>query len=221
VWRRPSSVIDRLLDGVEIAGLVLTAEKRRSRFPEEHDYRASLSRQDCQAVFHIRVFDGRPPHYRPWIEVYMVPGRECFPRTVEDYILALASNALGPAGKLYFEYGWDPETLEELSRGVPAPVSRLGLQMVAHGFTWVRDWYHPEGFWEGGQKLAGEKPLTRGHARRHIEEAVREAREYVSRPTMYRSRVMARLRVLELLYGEGVPGAAPSGGGPSSPRRTP
>jgi len=218
-WGRPSRVFDRLLEPMRIGPTVVRARRRRARFPEEYDYEIHVESHGCRGTFHVRVFDGRPPHYRPWVEVYGVPGPECMPRELEGYIIALAAHALGPGGKLYFEYGWDPETLEELSRGVPPHVSRLGLAMAVHGFTWLRDWYHPEGFWEGGQKLAGEKPVSPDRAREHLEEAIREARHYVERGGVYSGRVGARIRVLELLLAGGAPGAVESGRGPGSPRR--
>ena len=198
----PSRVFDSLLAGVEAKPYMVTATRRRARFPEEHDYTVTIRGPNCMDYFNIRVFDGRPPFYKPWIEVYNItPLGEsgCFAGPVEDLILALSSRALGPGGKLYIEYGWDPETLDELQRGVPPHFSRLGLRMALHGFTWLRDWYYPEGFWEGGQKLGGEKPVDARSARRHIEEAILEGRNYISRKGVYQLIVAARIRVLEQL----------------------
>ncbi|MHA1209321.1 MAG: DUF1122 family protein [Candidatus Freyarchaeota archaeon] len=33
----------------------------------------------------------------------------------------------------------------------------LGYKLFQLGFTWFKDWYFAEGFWEGGVKLQGEK----------------------------------------------------------------
>ena len=178
--------VEAMVRGVRAGGLMLRGQARRGRFPEETNISVSVCAGGCcEDLFHVKAFSGRPPYYRPWIEVYNIsasptcgPG---FGGPVEDLVIGLASRALGPGERLFVEYTWDPVTLWELESGVPPRLSRLGFKLFSHGFTWVKDWYYPEGFMEGAQKLQGEKPLTSRDVERHLEEAAREAASVLSR----------------------------------------
>ncbi len=150
----------------------------------------------------LLVFCGMPPHYRPWIEAFSLdpkPGLPCCPETpcspLEDAIIELASSLLGPGHPFYIDYTWDEETMLILGRDVPPQASRLGYKLLRAGFTWVKHWYYPEGFMEGGEKLQGEKPVSPEAGERHLREALAELEAFMSRWRGTRDPVM--LRALE------------------------
>ncbi len=172
--------MERLRDGVSVGGATLRGRVWRGRFPEESNVEVSICQGGCCGVlFHVKAFRGRPPYYRPWVEVHSVSPRGACGHSmagpVEDAVISLASMALGPGESLYFEYVWDPATVAELEAGVPPRLSRLGFKLLSHGFTWVKDWYYPEGFMEGAQRLQGEKPAGGEALERHLREALAEA----------------------------------------------
>ena len=141
-------------------------------------------------VASIAVFCGQPPYYRPWIEVYNIVPRIAVERSlveildsrIEDEALSMLSSSLGPGESLYVEYYRDPETLAQLEAGVPVIATRLGYKLYGLGFTWFKVWYYPEGFYEGGQKLQAEKPVS-GEARaRHLAWHLDELKRFLQRP---------------------------------------
>ena len=176
--------ISRLKDGLEIGSLtIFIGEERRGRFREERNYRIHAKRGRSESyLLTIKAFFGRKPHYLPWVEFYaIIPSINLdgdtfyyFGSSVEEVLLSSFSHELPPGGKIFVEYVNDEETRFELERGTPPPLTRLGFLLLRLGFTWLRDWYIPEGFWEGEPKLQGEKPWTEADQRRHLVEMVRE-----------------------------------------------
>lgn len=142
----------------------------RARFREEINLDIFL--RDRQAKSHlmfVKLFKGRPPHYKPWIEIFDIQ-REIeieaktvtyFDSQIENTILRFFSGALRPGQNLFVEYYRDGETLYQLQMDIPFPATRLGFKLYNLGFYWAKDWYFPEGFMEGDQKLQVEKPLDR------------------------------------------------------------
>ncbi|MCE4628148.1 MAG: DUF1122 family protein [Desulfurococcales archaeon] len=196
------SLVRALVRGVRTGWLELRGNAQRGRFPEETNIVVSAcSPGCCEELFTVKAFRGRPPYYRPWIEIYNVEATpSCGPGfggPVEDLIIGLASRALGAGGRLFVEYIWDPVTVWELESGVPPRFSRLGFKLFTHGFTWLKDWYYPEGFMEGSQKLQGEKPASPRDLRRHLEEAADEAmrvlREWGREPSLSRAETFLRI----------------------------
>jgi len=134
------------------------------------------------------VFCGIKPFYRPWMEVFSVspsPRLECCPATpcsaLEDAIIDLGSQLLGVGEPFYVDYTWDEESMRILGRRVPPAASRLGFKMLRAGFTWIKHWYFPEGYREGGEKLQGEKPASREAMARHLRDLVRELDDFIAR----------------------------------------
>ncbi len=172
---------DALTSGIRLGSIYLRAVRMTGRFPEEENLEVyACYEETCGSVFLAKVFHGRPPHYRPWIEVFSVDPR-LYTQPVEELTIALAYRSLPPGGRLMVEYTWDPLTLWELEHGVPPQVTRLGSLMFLHGFTWFKDWYFPEGFMEGTQKLQGEKPIDEDARRRHLREALEEIQSFLVR----------------------------------------
>lgn len=82
---------------------------------------------------------------------------------------------------------------------MPPPVSRLGYKLFKLGFTWFKDWYFAEGFWEGRQKLQGEKPNDESRIRQfkqiYIEvEAFLEKEQSLGEHEWYAVRAVVRAK---------------------------
>jgi len=152
--------------------IVKVTRVSRGRFREERNLVLNLFLDNCVAeLLHMKIFFGRPPYYKPWIEVFninplIILGEEkigYFDSTIEDALLDYLSAVIEPGDRLFIEYYRDHETLAALERGVPITATRLGYKLLKRGFTWFKDWYFPEGFMEGNPKLQAEKPISRRH----------------------------------------------------------
>ena len=146
------------------------------RFKEETNLNVFL-KSDTQEkqLLDIKIYYGFKPYYRPWVEFSNIThilklGKtiEYFDSKFEDYLLELFSNYLQSGEKIYVEYNSDIETSFGLTYNVPPAITRLGYKLFNLGFTWFKDWYFPEGGYEGGQKLQGEKPLNEKLKNRHL-----------------------------------------------------
>jgi len=158
---------EELQKGIPLGDYTIYAKKSASgRFPEEVDLQIYLRKQDEEThLLFIKLFGGRRPAYRPWVELFSIKDSlrlkeeviDYFDSIFEDELLSLISRFLEPGGAIYVEYYHDEETRKQLELGVPPPVTRVGYRLLRLGFTWFKDWYFPEGFMEGGQKLQAEK----------------------------------------------------------------
>jgi hypothetical protein len=169
--------VQQLNRGIEVDGTTLYAKEiTAGRFSEEANlvvYGKKAAHED--RLLHVKVYYGREPYYRPWVEISGIRPQidlgtriEYFGSIFEDRLLELFSRDLGPGGKIYVEYQADRETLYGLRYGVPPAITRLGSKLFELGFTWFKDWYFPEGGSEGGMKLQGEKPLDETRRERHV-----------------------------------------------------
>ena len=78
--------------------------------------------------------------------------------------------------------------------------TRLGYQLYKRGFTWFKVWYYPEGFYEGGQKIQAEKPVSRERMLQHVKQHLEEIREFMERRrngSQYITLALLRARRLE------------------------
>jgi hypothetical protein len=141
----------------------------RARFREEVNLDLYIrSHEANKHLMFVKVFKGRPPYYKPWIELFDIQPEikieskiiTYFDSPFENGILTFFSEALLPGQNLFVEYYRDIETLYQLQRDIPFPATRLGFILYRLGFFWSKDWYFPEGFMEGEQKLQVEKPLN-------------------------------------------------------------
>ncbi len=149
-----------LFKDTEVSGTVLTTKDLGpGRYIEERDLEVFVRKgNDEQHLLYLKVFNGRPPYYRPWIEVFGInPDVEFFGTFIEDTVFKKLSEALGPGESIFIEYGLDHETRSALQRGQPPEKTRLGSKLLQLGFRWFKDWYFPEGAMEGGQKLQAQK----------------------------------------------------------------
>ncbi len=162
--------VDQLVEGLSINSYKLFAERSpKARYAEEVNLKVFLRHGRKEApLLLLKAFKGRKPFYRQWAEFYGVNSQiglgritiDYFGSIFEDALLRLFFKYLEPGGRIFVEYYEDAETANELESGFPPPVTRLGYKLFEIGFTWFKDWYFPEGFMEGGQKLQGEKPLN-------------------------------------------------------------
>ena len=68
--------------------------------------------------------------------------------------------------------------MKALELSVPPHLTRLGYLLLKNGFTWLKDWYFPEGFREGAPKLQGEKSLNKDVFMRHLVDICESTRKY-------------------------------------------
>lgn len=179
-------IIGLLQDGVSVDEVVLKGVERSEGRLRGHCYLKIQGTRDdmISDVMYMGIYQGNPPHYSPWIEWFSIEpslfGSPFFDSDIEESLLELCSSALTPGGKIFMEYSQDKETLRDLTIGVPTPLTRMGFLMLSHGFTWFKDWYFPEGFNEGGQKLQGEKPLNKERRKEHMKVIREKVKDHMS-----------------------------------------
>ncbi len=200
-----------------MSGYELKIQELGGRFQEEINveyyigYGSSWSR-----LLALKLFKGRPPFYRRWIEVFLVmPRIELSGRVIvflgsdleRNFIDCLSQKVL-PAEKLFIEYLYDAETTKALELGVPPHLTRLGFMLFENGFTWFKNLYYPEGFMEGGPKLQAEKPISEEAKIKQLKERCSEALDFVETIEKYLEEgsyrdvlVKAYLRAKALLNG--------------------
>ena len=193
-------VIREFSEGVEAGEIrIVASEPKGGRFREEINlelFAAHGGRKDSLLV--AKIFTGRGP-YRDWIEIFGINpkplGREFFGSVAERVILDRLGNL---TGRIFVEYFEDSRTAEELKKGVPPALSRLGFELARRGFSMVRDWYIPEGLMEGGHKLQGEKTSSREVLEKRLNALERELSAFLSRAddNALKERVLERFKIL-------------------------
>lgn len=187
-------ILTRLSKGIYVDDGVLLQKEilpgRNSHELSTHVY--FLKDRRIVELMDVLFFSGYTPWYHPWIEVfypYDFEPIECFfgfsyfDSLLEHTLIALFCDCLPPAGKIFVSYESDDETRKGLMMGVPVMLSRLGVLFLMNGCTWFKDWYFPEGGLEGGEKLQGEKPLSKNDKHRQLEKIKQIIYEYVSLKT--------------------------------------
>jgi len=182
------NLLDDLQEGISRDGYTIYARKiSQGRFREELNFELHYRYDMHEALLlNAKIFLGRAPDYLPWAELFGIeetlktdPGHETyFGSTLEGLVLDIFSKDLGPGTSLFVEYYADGETREELHLDLPVVLTRLGHKMWELGFTWFKDWYFPEGYLEGNQKLQGQKPIDRLAEKRHIQAACNEVENF-------------------------------------------
>ena len=191
-------LIEKLRKGVEIErGRILKAEVKGGRFAQEFNLDLFL---EGKLLLHAKLFFGRG-HYRDWIELFGL-SRDIYGTEVEGKILDLFSPH---TGRLFIEYFEDLKTAEELKKGVPPALSRLGFELARRGFTYVRDWYIPEGLMEGGHKLQGEKTESPEVQEKRFIKLKKDLEEFLkkSQDEELKERALERFKILQSLWRKG------------------
>jgi hypothetical protein len=160
---------ERLTEGIPLDGLTLFAKRPKAgRFRREFDLDVCLREgAEEEHLLFLKAFTGWMPDYRPWVELFGIRfslplGKqqiEFADSAIETELLSLVADFLEPASHIFVEYYGDDETRRALEAGVPPAATRLGHKLFQLDFTWFKDWYFPEGFLEGGQKLQAQRPL--------------------------------------------------------------
>ncbi len=171
-------IVEKLASSIASDGLIFQArEIRPGRFREEVDFNLCMKENEYETeILSVKLFEGRRPHYRAWVELFNINNHlehghstiEYFDSRAEERILKFFAECLEPGEKIFVEYINDYETASALHAGFPEVLTRLGYLLYNLGFTWFKDWYFPEGYMEGNQKLQAEKPLNSEARLRHI-----------------------------------------------------
>lgn len=120
------------------------------RFIEEENITLT---KDGKRLMYIKAFYGRRPYWKEWVELFHIDP-SFFSSELEDKLYGIISKYFR---RVFVEYYEDKQTLEELKAGKPPEETRLGSKLKALGYTYLRDWYYPEGWMEGGYKLQAER----------------------------------------------------------------
>lgn len=162
--------ISKIISGITINEFNVYAKIiHKGRFLEETNLDIYLKMNQFEHfLLSVKIFRGRKPYYRPWIEIFNINNEisignkplTYFNSNLEDAVLSFFSQLLDHGESIYVEYYNDIETKKQLEANIPPVISRLGYKLFTLGFTWFKNWYFPEGFMEGNMKLQGEKPLN-------------------------------------------------------------
>ena len=172
---------------------IKTIEKS-GRFPEEKNIEFYIGyRGTWYRLLVIKIFEGRPPFYRKWVEVFSITSTISFndkvfvfyKTDIEKNLIKCLSNLIGAGERLFIEYVYDRETWKTLELGVPPHLTRLGFILLENGFTWFKDWYYPEGFMEGNPKLQAEKPINGEVKQKHLENLCRETTLFIDKVKIF------------------------------------
>ncbi|WXG39659.1 MAG: DUF1122 family protein [Candidatus Freyarchaeum deiterrae] len=209
VGRVLETAVEKLTSGVVVGNFTVYAKTvSRGRFREEVNLDVYLKEDELETrLLVIKIFYGRLPYHTPWVELSDISSLvnlggktiEYFDSIFEDNLLSIFSQAIKPGASIFIEYFEDEETRRQLGAGLPPPVSRLGYKLFKLGFTWFKDWYFAEGFWEGRQKLQGEKPNDESRIRQfkqiYIEvEAFLEKEQSLGEHEWYAVRAVVRAK---------------------------
>jgi len=166
--------LKKLESGIKAKEGLLHSKSRKAKRSDEKNLEVFLGKK---RVFSVKVFLGRQPYYFPWAELFTIDP-SFFGTDAETKFVKLFSKS-GPGTRLFVEYGHDEKTQYALLHGVPPAATRMGNILFKSGFTWFKDWYFPEGFYEGDIKLQAEVPIDGAARKRHIEESRARLKKFI------------------------------------------
>ena len=182
-------LIGELRNGVEVGDGKLFAKKIDEGRINNQKYLEMYLKTGVseKLMFYISVYMGKEPHYKPWIEIFGINNEmyfnegviKYFGTEIEDKIIDLVSKSFGPGGRIFVEYSEDEETRYGLLRDYPEVITRFGYELYKRDFSWLKYWYYPEGFNEGGEKLQAEKPIDRKREEKHRKRIKEEVRKFL------------------------------------------
>jgi len=183
----------------------------RGRFIEETNFELYLKTLEGETsvnpVVKGKYFSGRGEFYKPWLEIAydnlvkfgsskIVDLSE---RGLDEKLFNYLSALLPLGAHIMVFYLNHEETRKGLEHGVPAPATPIGYLLWKSGFTWFKDWYFAEGFWEGDVKLQGSKPLNQETRRKELLEMGKELNRFLQEGREGKSFLDARKRAGEVL----------------------
>ncbi|MCS7116345.1 MAG: DUF1122 family protein [Nitrososphaerota archaeon] len=187
------NAVKAVIKGIMVNSFTIYAKRSfKGRFREEVNldvYIRSNKGGEEAFLLYVKVFYGRKPYFRPWVEFFEINSVirlnewafEYFDSIFEDTLLSNFSKAIGPGGFIYVEYYNDEETKRQLDADLPIVVSRLGYKLFRLGFTGFKNWYFPEGFMEGGVKLQGEMAISDEVRDRQLKDIYNELKTFLNR----------------------------------------
>lgn len=184
-------LMDDLNDGLKIQDKLIYAKKTDKGRINGQKYLEIFCKKNNseKLLFYLSVYQGKEPYYKPWVEAFGINNNlileknrfNYFGTKLEDVILDEISDNLGNGGRIFVEYSEDKETRYGLVRDYPEVITRLGNELYKRDFTWFKDWYYPEGFNEGGEKLQAEKPVDKKHEKNHYQRIKEEIERFHER----------------------------------------
>lgn len=182
-------LVDDLNEGLQIQDKIIYVKKTdKGRINNQRYLEIFCKKNNSEKLlFYLSIYQGKQPYYRPWVEVFGINDDiylqdemiNYFDTELEEIILNKISDNLGDGGRIFVEYSEDKETRFPLVRDYPEVVTRLGFELYKRGFTWFKDWYYPEGFNEGGEKLQAEKPVDKKHEKNHHQSIKKEIERFL------------------------------------------
>ena len=182
------------VEGKRLNGYVLhVTNMSRGRFIEETNFELHLKAKDGEVsenpVVRGKYFSGRGNFYKPWLEIYYdnlakfksSKTVDLSEQELDKTLFKHLSNLLSPDSHIMVVYSNHEETRKGLERGVPAPATPIGYLLWKSGYTWFKDWYFAEGFWEGDVKLQGNKPLNKENKRKDLLETRKELTKFLKK----------------------------------------
>lgn len=170
--------LKKLKDGIEVDGVQLYLKGSDEGRMKGHRYHHVFLRSGEieKQLLVLGIYRGKAPYYKAWMELFGIKNVirladgtiDYHGSDIERILLENLSRDIEEGEKIFVEYAGDEETEYALHRGYPVILSRLGYLLFKNGFTWFKDWYFPEGFNEGGQKLQGEKAVDGEHRVKHL-----------------------------------------------------
>jgi len=191
------------LDGFDVDGYTLTiTEPEPTKLRGAWLFALSLKNHDGRIsapIIEGRYFEGRGKWIRPWLEIEYRSHNDFdieLSRDSEIRLFEALSSILPPGGHLMVKYGELKDTARALTVNVPPPATPLGFLFWQAGFRWFKDWYFPEGWMEGGEKLQGNKPLNEEQEQKRIAETFVELRSFLDGKFDWEDELLGRCRKL-------------------------
>lgn len=152
------------LDGAEVGPWRLSVDEDRDA-QDPHPVTVHAS----DGTHEIIVLQGRTnpgtAWRHPWLEVRFSPrytaddGVHVWDEKLQIELFgAVLPSALVPGAYIMLSCDGHRDSLSALTVGVPPPATWLGYLLWQAGARWYKNWYYPEGWREGHEKLQGNLP---------------------------------------------------------------
>lgn len=181
------------LEGSEIGQYtILIGSHSEGRFPEEINFKLYLENYNGERsknpVIHGKYFSGRCELYTPWFEIdfeekvnFESKSVDILKEDLGEIIFQKLVDIIPPGGRIMVSYLHHEETKNALQRNIPSPATPIGFLLFQSGCVWFKDWYFPEGGWEGSIKLQGEKPVNEESKEKGLQEIRRKLNAFLER----------------------------------------
>lgn len=171
-------LIDRLDAGLELPGGFIYAKSiEKGRLKEERTLNLYLRQlNDENPIMRATIFMGRAEFFKPWIDLSHIQNRLILNRKTLVYldsdlemrVYQLLIESIATGGKIFVEYGNDPETRIGLHAGVPVPATRIGHILYLNGLTGFNGFSRAGEVKKDKQTLQGAKAISSSTRQRHL-----------------------------------------------------